>query len=102
MKKVLYFVPAIFGMVFYCVLSVFSGFGAIQPVVWLCIAMLFVSAVLMAKRKWIGCIPGVLVGILLIWRSFQFTGQVIDIEKPLGVALILFYIMSGLISKSSK
>ena len=102
MKRVLFFAPAIFGMVFYCLLAVFSGFGAIHPAVWLCIAMLFVSAVLLAKKKWFGCIPGVLVGILLIWMSFQSTGQVIDIERPLGVSLILFYTMSGLISSRCK
>ena len=95
MKKVIYFTPAIFGLVFYCFLAVFSGFGAIHPTVWLCIVALFVSAVLMSKKKWYGCIPGVLVGILLIWMSFQSTGQVIDIEMPLGIALILFYILSG-------
>lgn len=101
-KRVLFFAPAIFGMVFYCLLAVFSGFGAIHKAVWLCIAMLFVSAVLLAKKKWFGCIPGVLVGILLIWMSFQSTGQVIDIERPLGVSLILFYTMSGLISSRCK
>lgn len=95
MKKVIYFAPAIFGLVFYSLLTVFSGFGAIHPVVWLSIAMLFFSAVLMARKKWFGCIPGILVGAILIWMSFQSTGQVIDIEMPLGIVLILFYILSG-------
>lgn len=95
MKKVIYFTPAIFGLVFYSLLTVFSGFGAIRPTVWLCIAMLFVSAVLLAQKKWFGCIPGILVGILLICMSFQSTGQVIDIERPLGIALIVFYIFCG-------
>lgn len=102
MKKVLYFVPAIFGLVFYCLLAVFSGFGAIHPAVWLCIAMLFLSGVLLAKNKWFGCIPGILVGIFLIWMRFQSTGQVVDIEMPLGIALILFYILSGFISRKEK
>lgn len=95
MKKVIYFTPAIFGLVFYCFLAVFSGFGAIHPVVWLCIAMLFVSAFLLAQKKWFGCIPGILVGILLICMGFQSNGQVIDIERPLGIALIVFYIFCG-------
>ena len=94
MKKVIYFTPAIFGLVFYCFLVVFSGFGAIHPAVWFYIAMLFLSALMMAKKKWFGCIPGILVGFLLMWMSFQSTGQVIDIEMPLGIALILFYILS--------
>ena len=95
MKKVIYFTPAIFGLMFYSLLAVFSGFGAIRPAVWLCIVALFVSAVLMSKKKWYGCIPGVLVGAILIWMSFQSTGQVIDIERPLGIALITFYIFCG-------
>ena len=95
MRTVLYFTPAIFGLVFYSLLAVFSGFGAINLAVWLCIAMLFVSAVLLVQKKWFGCIPGILVGVILIWMSFQSTGQVIDIEMPLGIVLILFYILSG-------
>ena len=95
MKKVIYFTPAIFGLMFYSLLAVFSGFGAIHPAVWLCIAMLFLSEVLMAQKRWFGCIPGILVGVILIWMSFQSTGQVIDIEMPLGIVLILFYILSG-------
>ena len=102
MRKVLYFTPAIFGLVFYSLLTVFSGFGAIYPAVWLCIAMLFVSAVLLAKKKWFGCIPGILVGVMLIWLSLQSTGQVVDIERPLGVALTLFYMLSAIISYKSK
>ena len=95
MKKVIYFTPAIFGLVFYSLLTVFSGFGAIRPTVWLCIAMLFMSAVLLAKKKWFGCIPSILVGVILLWMSFQSTGQVIEIERPLGIALIVFYIFCG-------
>ena len=99
MKKVVYFVPAIFGLVFYCLLAVFSGIGAIHPAVWLCIVMLFVSAVLMEKKKWLGCIPGILVGVVLFWMSFQSTGQVIDIERPFGIGLILFYIFCSYLSQ---
>ena len=102
MKKVIYFTPAIFGLVFYSLLTVFSGFGAIHPVVWLCIAMLFVSAVLLAKKKWFGCLPGILVGGILILMSFLSTGQVIDIERPLGIGLILFYILCGVILRTNK
>lgn len=102
MRIVLYFTPAIFGLVFYSLLAVFSGFGAIHPAVWLSIGMLFVSAVLMAQKKWLGCMPGILVGVILVWMSFQSTGQVIDIERPIGIALIMFYILSGIISCKSE
>lgn len=93
MRKVLYFAPAIFELVFYSLLAVFNGFGAIHPAVWLCVAMLFVSWVLLAKKKWFGCIPGILVGAILIWMSFQYTDQVLDIERPLEIGMILFYLI---------
>ena len=102
MKKVIYFTPAIFGLMFYSLLAAFSGFGAIHAAVWICIAMLFVSAVLLTKQKWFGSIPGILVGVLLIWMSVQYAGRVIDIERPLGIGLILFYILCGAISRSNK
>ncbi len=56
MKKVIYYVPAIFGLVFYCLLAVFSGIGAIRPAVWRCIGMLFVSAYASAASPvfWLG------------------------------------------------
>ena len=95
MRKVMCFTPAIFGLVFYSFLAVFNGIGAIHPAVWLCIALLFASAILMAQKKWLGCMPGLLVGVILVWMSFQSTGQVIDIERPLGIALIVFYIFCG-------
>ena len=96
MRKGMYFAPAIFGLVFYGLLAVLGGIGAIHPAVWLCIVLLFVSAILMAQKKWFGCIPGILVGAVLVWMSFRSTGQAIDIERPLGAALMLFYILSSL------
>ena len=101
MRKVLYFTPAIFGLVFYCLQAVFSGLGAIHPAVWIFIAMLFVSAVLLGKKKWFGCMPGILIGAILIWMSNQYTGQVINIERPLGIGLVLLYILFGVISPNS-
>ena len=96
MKKVVYYVPAIVGLVFYCLLAVFSGIGAIHPAVWLCLALLFASAILMTKKKLFGCIPGILVGVILIWMSFQYNGQIIEIERPLGIAILAFYCICGL------
>ena len=93
MRKVLYFAPATFGLVFYSLLAVYSGLGAIHPAVRLCIGMLFMSAVLLAKNKWFGCMPGILVGAILIWMSYQYTGQVINIERPLGIGMVLFYLI---------
>lgn len=93
MRTVLYFIPATFGLVFYSLLAVFNGFGAVHPAVWLCVALLFMSAVLQAKKKWFGCIPGILVGAILIWMSFRDTGQVLNIERPLGIGMVLFYLI---------
>ena len=58
MKKMIYFTPAIIALLLYIVLGFVSGFGAINPMVWLWIAIIFISAVVMLKDKWYGCIGG--------------------------------------------
>ena len=64
---------------------------------WLLTAMMFVSAVIMSKNRWWGCLFGVSVGIKLIQMSMTDTGQVIDIERPVGIILCLFYTVCGIL-----
>ncbi len=97
MKKCIYNIPAIIALLFYAALAITSGFGSINPAAWFFVALLFVAAVLLSKNKWWGALFGVIVGLILIRMSFQYTGQLIDIESPLGIALCLFYVVCGII-----
>ena len=85
MKKILYFIPAIvFGLV-YCLLLV-EGQGPILWYGWLFLALMIVSGILLVKGKWWGAIPGVAIGILPEWQ--------------VGIALVLYYIFSGVFAAS--
>lgn len=97
MKKMIYFVPTIIALLLYIILGFTGSFGAINPFVWLWIAIMFVSAVVMLKRKWYGCAGGFVVGCMLIYMSTQYTGQAIDIERPLGIILCIYYLICGLV-----
>ena len=97
MKKMIYFVPAMIALLLYIILGFTGSFGAINPVVWLWIAIMFVSAVVMLKSKWYGCAGGFVVGFMLIYMSTQYTGQAIDIERPLGIILCTYYLICGLV-----
>ena len=96
MKKCIYYIPAVIALFFYTFLAIASGFGSIDPMVWLFVVLLFAAAVLLSKDKWWGAVFGVVVGVVLIWMSFQYTGQAIDIERPLGIAICLFYVICGI------
>ncbi len=96
MKKILLFLPAALALAAYLLLGCVSGFGAISPAVWLAIGLLAVSAYVMYHGKWYGCIGGVMVGCVLITMSTQYTGQVIDVEKPLGILLFFYFLGWGM------
>lgn len=97
MKKILFFVPAVFALLLYIALGFSVSFRTIDPLIWLWIVILFVSAAVMFKRRWYGCIGGLLVGCVLIYMSAQDTGQVIAIERPLGMILCVYYLICGVI-----
>lgn len=97
MKKCIYYIPAVIALLFYTFLAIASGFGSVNLVVWLFVALLFAAAVLLSKNKWWGALFGVVVGFVLIWMSFQYSGQAIDIERPLGIAICLFYVICGIV-----
>ena len=46
-----------------------------------------------------GIVGGIIAGIALIYLSTLETGKAINIEMPLGIILIIFYLSSGLYLK---
>lgn len=93
----MYFVPPSLALLLYIVLGFAADFGAINLWVWLWIAVMFVSSFVLLKNKWYGCIGGLVVGGVLIYMSTQYTGQVIDVERPLGVILCVYYLICGIV-----
>lgn len=91
----LYFLPVIISIVFYGTLALVIDLGFIGVSELCAIGALLISAILMLKKKWWGCFFGIAPGVMLIYMSFQYTGQVIDIERPLGIIMCLYYAILG-------
>ena len=97
MRKILYFLPFVLGIILYIFLGVASSFGSIHPFVWIALGLLLISGLLMNKNKWWGCIIGIAIGILLIYMGNQETGQIIK-ETTFGIIMCIYYIVCGVLS----
>ena len=96
--KIPFFTPAIFFVIFYGLAAMSIGISAISPICFVWIALFLAAGVLLSKGKSIGGFIGLLPGIHLIYMSTKDTGQVINIEMPLGIIILIFYILcSGLV-----
>lgn len=97
MRKIFYYIPAVMSLLFYSVLTGVSGFRAVHPLAWGGVGILFLSAFLLCKDRWYGCVGGFLPGCALIYMSTRFTGQVIAVELPLGILFCLYYLVCGIV-----
>ena len=94
-KQILYFLPFILSVIIYLG-AAFLGLGLIsgKEVVWL--ALYLISGFLLSNEKIWGCVFGMIPGIVFVWMSTIYTGQVINIELPLGLVIIGFYLGCGI------
>ena len=94
-KQFVYFLPFIIIIIAYMG-AVIMGLGmiSVKEVMW--IALFFISGFLLSKEKVWGCLFGMIPGIVFVWMSTKDTGQVIDIELPLGMIIIGFYVGCGI------
>lgn len=92
MKKIIYFISALVFVAFYGFIAIASGLGAFfSPVVYVWIAALVISGVLLMKDLFWGGFVGMLPGIHLMYMSTQDTGQILPIELPSGIFIVVFY-----------
>ncbi len=94
MKKIIYFIPAIIFTIFYGGL-----FLANQPImitlVVIMTTLIYLAGYFLCKDKFWGCLFGVLVGAVFIHMSTIDNGQILPIELPIGVIIIVFYLVCG-------
>ena len=96
MKKVVFHIPTILFAVLFGLMTIILGVNSISSIVIIWITLFLVSGLLLSKDKFWGAIFGMLPGIHWIYMSTQETGQAIDIELPLGITVLIFYILSGI------
>lgn len=101
MKRVLYTMPAVMVVLFYGMLAILAGgFGGFQPRAWLMIVMPVASAVLLLAGRWWGCVPGMLLGGLLI--SIGMTGSNPYVMLFGGIVFAYYLVMGMLCFKDAQ
>ena len=93
--KILYFIPFILFVVVYLIMAI-VGFSviSIEEVAWL--VAFFVSGLLLDKGKFWGGAFGLIPAGAFMYMSTRYTGQVINIELPLGIVIAVYYIICSI------
>lgn len=94
-KYILGYIPAILFTLFYLIAGVLTGVSLSMSMILIWLACFWIAAVLLHKGLFWGGAFGLFPALHMIYMSTQYTGQVINIELPLGIALLLFYIILG-------
>ncbi len=90
MKKTVFYIPAIILTIFYAWFAL-EGIGALHPFVAVWLLLLWLSGIFLSKNMFWGGILGILPAIHWIYMSTQGTGQAINIERPLGIIVLLYF-----------
>ena len=93
-KQIAYFLPFILSIIIYLGATILGlGLISMKEIVW--IALFLISGFLLTEEKVWGCVFGIIPGVVFVWMSTNYTGQVINIELPLGIIIIGFYLGCG-------
>ena len=94
MKKYIGYIPAILFTAFY-LLAGLTGASLALSMILIWIACFWISAFFLHKGLFWGGVFGLFPALHMIYMGTQYTGQVINIEIPLGLVLLLFYVILG-------
>jgi hypothetical protein len=102
--KIVFYLPAILFTAFYGLAAMSIGISSISPIAFVWITLFIVAGALLRKGKFFGGFIGIIPGIHFIYMSTKDTGQVMDIEMPMGVIILIFYMLcsAGVIFKKAK
>lgn len=94
MTKYVGYIPAVIFTGFYLCAGL-TGAGLAMSMILIWLTCFWLSAFLLHKGLFWGGVFGIFPAIHMIYMGTQYTGQVINIEMPLGIALLLFYVIFG-------
>ena len=95
MKNTVYFIPAFIFTVAYSLILIGTGLSVSQ-IVFACIALFIISGILMAKKLFWGGVFGILPGCYLMYMSTVDTGQIMNVELPLGDIVVSYYLVCSI------
>lgn len=94
MKKWFYRMPAILVCLIYGFLTLLvGGFGGYQIGAWLNIGLTVLSAIVLSRGHWWGCVFGAALGALFVYQ---------DTSPILGMAVIGYYVIAGILCIRTK
>lgn len=97
MKKFLYMMPAVLICMLYALLvALAGGIGGFQHIAIVYILLPIAAGILLRKGKWWGCLPGMAMGGLLIYRGVTAQPQVFAGFQA-GLILAAYYAAMGLV-----
>ena len=94
--KILYCFPAVLYGGLLALIGSDLGFGGFEPEAWVYIALLVLSAVLLCKNKWWGCIPGMAVGGIVVYLFENTSAHQHINANPIGIGIIAYFAVMGL------
>lgn len=93
MKKIVFFIPPIIFGIFYGGIIIGTSPSVVSPIIYPWIGLFVISGLLLSKGLFWGGLPGMLPGIHLMYMSTKDTGQIINIELPMGIIVASFYLL---------
>ena len=93
--KILFFVPFILFLIVYLVMVV-TGFGMISVKEAIYLVLFLTGGILLVRNNLLGSAFGIVPALIFIFISTQNTGQVVNIELPLGIILCAYFVGCGI------
>lgn len=95
MRKYIGYIPAVLFTAFYLFVG-FTGASLTMSMILVWLACFWISAFFFHKGLFWGGIFGFIPAINMLYMGGEYRGQVINIEIPLGIILLLFYTILGI------
>ena len=92
MKKYIGYIPAALFTAFYLFVGI-TGASLTMPMIVIWLLCMWASALLLHKGAFWGGVFGLFPALHMIYMGTRHTGQPINIEIPLGIVLLLFYVI---------
>lgn len=96
MKRILHYLPAL--ILTMGIIALNNILKTFSPLWYVWAVLLWLAGFLLNKGQFWGCLLGLIPTVHLVYMSMQYTGQVINIELPLGMVIAVYYIVCGLLT----
>ncbi len=93
MKKIVFCLPAVIFTI--AVIALNMLLNTFSPLWYAWTALLWVSGILHGKGKLWGSLFGLIPSVHILYMGTQHTGQVIDLELPLGILMTVYVLGCG-------